>query len=168
MHMSDALVSPPVFVATGAVSLALLGVAAWKVKHAKNDRREADGDSERHRPADGRHGRIRLRRPDDQLFDSGHGVQRPFGRGHPAVGHTGTVGGADHAGFGAGDPVPGLRRRRVHGLGRQYPQHGRVLLSGGLSADLQAADETRCLAGTDSRRVGAGVGGRAGAGGCWL
>ena len=45
--MSDALVSPPVFVATGAVSLALLGVAAWKVKHAKNDRREADGDSER-------------------------------------------------------------------------------------------------------------------------
>ena len=45
--MSDALVAPPVFVAPGAVSLARWGVAAWKVKHAKNDRREADGDSER-------------------------------------------------------------------------------------------------------------------------
>lgn len=33
--MSDALVSPPVFAATGAVSLALLGVAVWKVNHMK-------------------------------------------------------------------------------------------------------------------------------------
>ncbi len=33
--MSDALVSPPVFAVTGAVSLALLGVAVWKINHAK-------------------------------------------------------------------------------------------------------------------------------------
>lgn len=33
MHMSDALVSPPVFAVTGAVSLALLGAAVWKIKH---------------------------------------------------------------------------------------------------------------------------------------
>lgn len=39
MHMSDALVSPPVFAVTGAVSLALLGVAAWKV----NRRIRTDG-----------------------------------------------------------------------------------------------------------------------------
>ena len=38
--MSDALVSPPVFIATGALSLALLGVAAWKVKHRQDDRSE--------------------------------------------------------------------------------------------------------------------------------
>lgn len=46
MHMSDALVSPPVFAVTGAVSLALLGTAIWKVKHPGNDRREPDGRNE--------------------------------------------------------------------------------------------------------------------------
>lgn len=44
--MSDALVSPPVFAVTGAVSLTLLGVAVWKVKHAKNDPRQTDAHSE--------------------------------------------------------------------------------------------------------------------------
>ena len=44
--MSDALVSPPVFAVTGAVSLALLGVAVWKVKHGKNDRPEVGGSTE--------------------------------------------------------------------------------------------------------------------------
>lgn len=44
--MSDALVSPPIFAVTGAVSLALLGTAIWKVKHPGNDRREPDGRNE--------------------------------------------------------------------------------------------------------------------------
>mgnify|MGYP000407495222 CR=1 len=44
--MSDALVSPPVFVITGAISLALLGTAIWKVKHPGNDLREPDGRNE--------------------------------------------------------------------------------------------------------------------------
>lgn len=44
--MSDALVSPPVFVVTGAVSLVLLGVAVWKVKHEGNYCHEANGRSE--------------------------------------------------------------------------------------------------------------------------
>ena len=35
MHMSDALVSPPVFAVTGAVSLILLGIAIRKVSHPK-------------------------------------------------------------------------------------------------------------------------------------
>lgn len=35
MHMSDALVSPPVFAVAGAVSLTLLGVAVWKVNREK-------------------------------------------------------------------------------------------------------------------------------------
>ncbi len=46
MHMSDALVSPPVFAVTGAVSLALLGAAIWKVKHTGSDSREPDGQNE--------------------------------------------------------------------------------------------------------------------------
>lgn len=46
MHMSDALVSPPVFIATGAVSLALLGVAAWKINHPKGNDQAATGRSE--------------------------------------------------------------------------------------------------------------------------
>ncbi len=37
MHMSDALVSPPVFAVTGAVSLALLGTAILKVKRRRDD-----------------------------------------------------------------------------------------------------------------------------------
>ena len=44
--MSDALVSPPVFAVTGAVSLVLLGTAIWKVKHPRNDRREPDARDE--------------------------------------------------------------------------------------------------------------------------
>lgn len=46
MHMSDALVSPPVFVVAGAVSLALLGVAVWKVKHPKDASGPQEGRSE--------------------------------------------------------------------------------------------------------------------------
>lgn len=46
MHMSDALVSPPVFVVAGAVSLALLGVAVWKVKHPKDAPGPQEGRSE--------------------------------------------------------------------------------------------------------------------------
>lgn len=37
MHMSDALVSPPVFIATGVVSLALVGLAVRKVKQRQTD-----------------------------------------------------------------------------------------------------------------------------------
>lgn len=44
--MSDALVSPPVFAAAGAVSLALLGVAVWKVKRANAGRGAAEGRDE--------------------------------------------------------------------------------------------------------------------------
>ncbi len=44
--MADALVSPPVFAVTGAISLTLLGAAIWKVKHEKNDRSQTDGRSE--------------------------------------------------------------------------------------------------------------------------
>ena len=44
--MSDALVSPPVFAVTGAVSLVLLGTAIWRVKHPRNDRREPDARDE--------------------------------------------------------------------------------------------------------------------------
>ena len=44
--MSDALVSPPVFAVTGAVSLVLLGTAIWKVKHPRNARREPDARDE--------------------------------------------------------------------------------------------------------------------------
>ena len=44
--MSDALVSPPVFAVTGAISLVLLGTAIWKVKHPRNDRREPDARDE--------------------------------------------------------------------------------------------------------------------------
>ena len=46
MHMSDALVSPPVFAVTGAVSLALLRAAIWKVKHTGSNSREPDGQNE--------------------------------------------------------------------------------------------------------------------------
>ncbi|WP_418991213.1 energy-coupling factor ABC transporter permease [Alistipes sp.] len=45
--MSDALVSPPVFILTGAVSLALLGTAVWKVKRERNDR-PANGREREH------------------------------------------------------------------------------------------------------------------------
>lgn len=41
--MSDALVSPPVFAVAGAVSLTLLGVAIWKVKHQSD--KKSDGNS---------------------------------------------------------------------------------------------------------------------------
>lgn len=44
MHMSDALVSPPVFAAAGVVSLALLGVAIRKISRAD---RSPDGPAER-------------------------------------------------------------------------------------------------------------------------
>ena len=44
--MSDALVSPPVFAVTGAISLALLGTAIRKVKRPRNDRPEPDGRDE--------------------------------------------------------------------------------------------------------------------------
>lgn len=44
--MSDALVSPPVFIATGVVSLALLGVAAWKINHPKEDEGAQTGRNE--------------------------------------------------------------------------------------------------------------------------
>ena len=44
--MSDALVSPPVFAVTGAVSLVLLGTAIRKVKHPRNARPEPDGRDE--------------------------------------------------------------------------------------------------------------------------
>lgn len=47
MHMSDALVSPPVFLATGALSLTLVGVAAWKLRHPKNGGAETDARGER-------------------------------------------------------------------------------------------------------------------------
>lgn len=43
MHMSDALVSPPVFAVTGAISLVLLGTAIRKVRRPRNDRPEPDG-----------------------------------------------------------------------------------------------------------------------------
>lgn len=45
--MSDALVSPPVFAATGALSLALLGVAVRRVKRAGDDCAQPDGHGER-------------------------------------------------------------------------------------------------------------------------
>lgn len=44
--MSDALVSPPVFVAAGALSLVLLGTAIWKVSHPKKPRGDADAGNE--------------------------------------------------------------------------------------------------------------------------
>ena len=44
--MSDALVSPPVFAVTGAISLALLGTAIRKVRRPRNDRPEPDGRDE--------------------------------------------------------------------------------------------------------------------------
>lgn len=47
MHMSDALVSPPVFIATGAISLALLGTAVWKVKREQHALSE-DGRGREH------------------------------------------------------------------------------------------------------------------------
>lgn len=46
MHMSDALVSPPVFAVTGALSLALVGLAAWKVTRDSRDPGTAEGSSE--------------------------------------------------------------------------------------------------------------------------
>lgn len=49
MHMSDALVSPPVFAVTGAVSLVLLGVAIRQVKR-QYDLRDAEGRNERLAP----------------------------------------------------------------------------------------------------------------------
>lgn len=45
--MSDALVSPPVFAVTGALSLALLGVAVRRVKRAVDDCTQPDGYGER-------------------------------------------------------------------------------------------------------------------------
>lgn len=45
--MSDALVSPPVFAVTGALSLALLGVAIRRVKRAGDDCTQPDGHGER-------------------------------------------------------------------------------------------------------------------------
>ena len=62
--------------------------------------------------------------------------------------------------LGAGDPVPSFRRRRFHGFGRQYPQYGGIVVSGGLSAVVPAVDQTRRIAGTDHRRVAARLGGR--------
>lgn len=44
--MSDALVSPPVFAVAGAVSLTLLGVAIWKVKHPSEKKSEGSGRNE--------------------------------------------------------------------------------------------------------------------------
>lgn len=46
MHMSDALVSPPVFIATGAISLALLGTAVWKIKRQQHDCSDDGRESE--------------------------------------------------------------------------------------------------------------------------
>ena len=46
MHMSDALVSPAVFAATGAVSTALIAVAVRKVGRRAED--DADARQERH------------------------------------------------------------------------------------------------------------------------
>lgn len=46
MHMSDALVSPPVFLLTGAVSLGLLAVAIRKVSHPKAGGSPSQGEDE--------------------------------------------------------------------------------------------------------------------------
>ncbi len=48
MHMSDALVSPAVFAATGAVSTALIAVAVRKVGRRAEDDADADARRERH------------------------------------------------------------------------------------------------------------------------
>lgn len=46
MHMSDALVSPPVFAVTGVISLSLLGVAVRNVKHRSGSGHEPDHRNE--------------------------------------------------------------------------------------------------------------------------
>ena len=126
MHMANELLSVPVAGLT-------LAVAAIAVLDCGSMR--PAGDGRRPLAADGRDGRIRLRRPDDQLHPAGNARhQRPPWRRRAAGDLAGPRRRHRHDGCDPHRPMPAVSGRRTVGPGLQHHQHGRDSLPAWLGA----------------------------------